>query len=166
MSKKRKLPARPRATALKVLVGLVLLGIGAYAMNEYAQFERTAEHTTGVIKSLDRHTIRRTRRGGAVTTIRPHIEFTPAGAHDALTAQTAVDERDGYEVGAQVDVEYQPASPMTTLRIATGIPTVDAGTGVLGLALLVDAVVRAVLYRRAIATFEAEAGAAEPGRAS
>jgi hypothetical protein len=160
MSRKRKLPPRPRATAFKVLVGLVLLGIGAYAMNEYMQFERTAEHTSGVIKSLDRHTIRRTRRGGSVTTIRPHIEFTPAGGHDALTAQTSVDERDDYEVGARVEVEYQPESPMTTLRIATGIPAIDAGTGVLGLLLLVDAVFRTVRYRRAIAVFEAEASPA------
>lgn len=142
-AKKKKPTPKPRHTLLIVTIGLLMTLMGAYSVQQHFAFESTAAHTDGVVRDIERHMHRTGRRGGTVATVRPLIEFTPQGYEHPIKVRTAIEERDSYDVGEQVPVEYQPNSPEKTLRIDTGLPGLDTAVGAIGLLL----VVRSVLGR-------------------
>ena len=137
--KKRKSTPKPRYTFLVMAVSLALFAVGVYSLAQYFSFEATAVRGTGVVRDLERHVHRTGRRGGSVATVRPLIEFTPQGYEHPIKVHTETEERDAFDIGQQVAVEYQPKRPERSLRIATGIPTLDTGVGILGLVLLARA---------------------------
>lgn len=139
-AKKRKRTPKPRHTFLFVVVGLMLTAMGVYSLQQHYAFEATAAHSTGVVRDLERHVHRTGRRGGSIATVRPLIEFTPEGYEHPIKVHTSIEERDAYDVGQTVEVEYQPQTPERTMRIATGIPVLDTVVGAIGVVLLIRAI--------------------------
>lgn len=145
--KKKKSKRKPRYTLAKVLCGLFFTIAGAFSLQTYFAFESTAVHGTGIVKDIERHMHKTGRRGGSVATVRPLIEFTPMGFGHTIKTRTESEERDNFEVGQEVKVEYQPTLPDRTLRIDAGLPPLDTVVAVIGMALLASAIWRTVQWR-------------------
>jgi hypothetical protein len=148
-SPRRKAAPKPRFTALRILLGGLLGAAGVYSLVTYVAFETTAIHGRGVIRDLQRHVHRTGRRGGAVATVQPVIEFTPQGAEHAIKARSDEEERDSFTIGEEVDIEYQPTVPEKTVRIDTGVPSLDAICALLGVGIFGHVLWQMLQYRAA-----------------
>lgn len=140
---------RLRGTGWRVAIALCFLVLGTYSIASYVAFEHDAVHVPGTVKSIERHQHRTGRRGGKVSTVRPHVEFTPAGMAAPVVYPTATDHRDEFDVGQKIDVEYVPGRVAQTVRVATGLPALDVAVAVAGLLLLAHALLRMLQFRHA-----------------
>ncbi len=89
-----------------VLVGLGLLAGAVYSYRSTQEFLRTARTATGEVIGYSR----RTDSEGEISYF-PVIEFTPAGAEEAIEFTSSTGGTRSYAIGARVPLRYDPALP-------------------------------------------------------
>jgi hypothetical protein len=133
------------------LGGLFLLGIFAYSVSEYRDFEAIAVHAPGTVLAVKHESHATGRRGNRVTIERPEVRFTPPGSTVELTATAKVMSSRSFTAGEVVDLEFDPARPTDTVRVSSGLSILEIAFGFVGLVLLGFGIAAPLRYRREVA---------------
>ena len=63
-------------------------------------------------------------------------QFTVPETNQQVTATAKVTSSQGFTVGEEVQIEFDPRRPEETVRIESGLTVLDIGIGLIGLALI------------------------------
>jgi Protein of unknown function (DUF3592) len=137
----QKKASRP-SWKVPLFFAVLCLSYAGWALGEFVMFELKAERVSATVESAHREAMR--GRRGSVSVYRPVVTFLVPGSTLPVTATTTTAASSfDYAKGRQVMVEYDPANPVHTARIDSGVwgfDWLDLVIGVGGVAILVYAV--------------------------